>query len=328
MILLLRNRGVKAMLKYRGLKAELEQVNVSDAQVDSRIDRLLEQNRKTIDITGRRTQADDEIVLDYEGWSNGVQFEGGTAQDQTLVLGSGMFIPGFEEQLIGKEIGECADVNVTFPEQYQAEALAGQPAVFHCRIKAIRLKEKYKPDDEFARAMGCESFEALRREIRSQLQEYVDRQAESELRDKLMDQVCEGLDYAIPEEQMNAAVESEMKALEVQLARQNLNLELYCRFTGKTPEQLREDFIPHARRNILCTVAVSEIAKIENIIADEASVAQALEDFCRESGMTMEQLRPYMDEEFQKAMVHSVIIEKVFSLIRESADITVVQKEM
>lgn len=315
------------MLNYRGLKGELEHLQATQKQVDQQIEAMLEQRPKIIPVVGRAAQADDEVVLDYAGECNGEFFEGGTAQKQTLVLGSGSFIPGFEEQLIGKNIGDKVDVKVTFPQVYHAEQLAGKDAIFHCQIHEIRIKERYKPDDEFAREVGgCESFEALRQGILDALQTYIDRQAEDELRGKLLDQICEGYDCEITDEQLAAAVDQEIAVLEATLGRQGLNLDLYCQFTGKSKDELREEYTPDARKSIVREQVIAEIARLENIVADEDSMTEAVAQLCQENNITAEKLQPYFDDKLQSAVARSVITNKVLTLIRDSAEITVIEK--
>lgn len=316
------------MLNYKGLKGTLERMRVTDAQVEKQIDLLLDQHMKTTVITDRPSQAGDELVLDYAGTIDGVAFEGGSAQNQTLVLGSGMFIPGFEEQLLGKSAGDQADVRVSFPANYHVSTLAGQPAVFHCTIRAIRIREKYRADDTFAREVfHLDSFSSLEKALRDQLQSYIDRKADEELKNDLLDQVCANARLSATDEQIARAVDREMKSLEGQLARQKLTLAAYAQFTGKTVEQLREDYMPDAKKNLLRQQVIAEIAQIEKIEADEQSVADAITALCRENGMTIDQLQPYMTDEFQAAIVRSVITDKVLSLIQENAEITVVNKD-
>ena len=316
------------MLNYIGLRGVRERLIVSDVMVDQQVDRLLEQNMKIVPVTDRPSQLDDELVLDYAGECGGDYFPGGTAERQTLVLGSGMFIPGFEEQLVGKSTGDDVDVRVTFPEQYHAPELAGKDAVFHCKIHEIRVKRKYAPDDEFAREVGgSESFEAFRATLRKALQDYVDRQAEDELKERLLDQVCEGVDFQISDDQLKAALDYEMQMFEAQLGRQGLNLDQYASFMNRTKEQLREEHLPDARRNIQRQLAIDEIARIEGIEADEASVAESLNAICRENGVTVEQLRPHMDAAFQAAVERGVVNEKVLNRILELADIEEVERQ-
>jgi len=315
------------MLEYKGLKAELEHLTISDEQVDQQIEKLLEQRMKTIQITDRPAQLDDELVLDYAGECEGEFFEGGTAQKQTLVLGSGMFIPGFEEQLIGSKPGDQVNVTVSFPTQYHAANLAGKPAVFHCTVHEIRVKRKYQLDDEFAREVGgCESMEAFRAEMRKVLQDYVDRQAENELNDRLMDQLCAMSGFEATEEQLKQAVDQEIATLEATLGRQGLTLDLYCQFMSKTREELREEFTPDARKALQREQVIAEIAQIESIFADEDSMTEAVAELCRENGITADELQPYFDEKLQNAIARSVVTDKVLALIRANAEITVVEK--
>ena len=316
------------MLNYKGLRGVRERLIVSDALVDVQIDRMLEQRMKTIPVTDRPSQVDDELVLDYAGECDGVYFPGGTAEKQTLVLGSGMFIPGFEEQLIGKNVGDDADVRVNFPAQYHAPELAGKDAVFHCKIHEIRVKRKYKPDDEFAREVGgCETIEAFRANLRKALQDYVDKQADGEIKQKLIDEICEGADFTISDEQLQAALDHEMQMFEAQLGRQGLNLDQYASFMNRTKEEIREDHLPDAKRNIERQLAIDEIARLEGIEADEASVAEALNKICEENGVTIDDLRPHIDAAFQAAVERSVVNEKVLTRILELAEIEEVERQ-
>ena len=315
------------MLNYKGLRATREHLTVTDAQVDEQIDRLLAQSKKTVQITDRSAQADDEIILDYAGECDGDFFEGGTAQRQALTLGSGMFIPGFEEQLIGCAIGEKRDVRVTFPTEYHAKNLAGKPAVFHCTVHEIHLKEKYAADDTFAREVGgCETFDQFRQSVRDSMQAYVDRQADEEMRDQLMNQICATLDYQITDDQLKRAVDQAMQSFSAQLARQNLTIEMYCRFIGATEASLREDAVPEARKNILRAVAIDRIAEAEGIEADEDSMADMMSAIMQQNHLTKEQLQSYVTDDFMAAVARGVVSNKVLDLIVENASIENIEK--
>ncbi len=315
------------MLNYKGLRATREHLTVTDAQVDEQIDRLLAQSKKTVQITDRPAQADDEIILDYVGECDGEFFEGGTAQRQALTLGSGMFIPGFEEQLIGCAIGEKRDVRVTFPTEYHAKNLAGKPAVFHCTVHEIHLKEKYAADDTFAREVGgCETFEQFRQSVRDSMQAYVDHQADEEMRDQLMNQICATLDYQITDDQLKRAVDQAMQTFSAQLARQNLTIEMYCKFIGATEASLREDAVPEARKNILRAVAIDRIAEAEGIEADEDSMADMMSAIMQQNHLTKEQLQSYVTDDFMAAVARGVVSNKVLDLIVENAVIEDVEK--
>ncbi len=314
------------MIPYKALHGTLERAIVSDARIDRQIDQLIEQNPRIIPVTDRPSRLGDELVLDYAGFSDGAQFEGGTAQNQTLTLGSGSFIPGFEEQLVGKNVGDAVDVHVTFPAQYHAPNLAGKDAVFKCMIHEIRLKQKYEPDDAFARDVaGLDSLEALRERMREGLQAYLDRQAADDLKVRLLDQLLE--DFEIPQDALDRAIDQQLQSLEVQLARQGLTLDAYCRFMGKTREQLREDCAPDARRGIQRQRVIREIAGAEGIAADEDDVARAIQAICRENNVSVEQLSGHLDEAAQSAIVQNIITEKVLARILECAVIDTVETE-
>lgn len=316
-------------LSYRGLRGTLERLIVSEAQVDQQIERLLEQHVRTIPVTDRPSQLDDELVLDYAGYVDGVQFSGGTAQKQSLVLGSGAFIPGFEAQLVGKSVGDQVDVRVTFPEAYHAQELAGREAVFKCTIHEIRLRRKAVPDDAFAREVGgFESFEALREHLRTRMQAYADQKADEDLKARLLDQLLENCAISVGGKALDKAVDMEMKALEAQLSRQGLTLDAYCQFTGKSREQLRDECRPDALKTVRRQRVIADIAEAEHIEADEASVTEAIQNLCRENNMTIDQLSAYLNEDAQNAIVRGVIADKVLDFLRDNAVLEVVEKQM
>ena len=188
---------------YKGMSAELTRHTVTEAEVDSQLERLRQENPRITEVDGRPAQSGDEVVLDYAGFCGEEQFAGGTAQNQTLVLGSGMFIPGFEEQLIGKNPGEKVIVKVTFPEVYHSEELAGKDAQFHCVIHKIRVKTPYEADDVFAREVGnCETYAELRQKMAKSMQAYADERGEMDLQDRLLRQAAESLEVEIGQEEL------------------------------------------------------------------------------------------------------------------------------
>ena len=222
---------------YKGLEAQLNRHIVTDAEVDGQLQRLQQQNPRIAVIKDRATQLGDEVVLDYAGFCDGEQFAGGTAQNQTLVLGSGMFIPGFEEQLVDKVPEEPVTVQVTFPESYHAENLAGKAAEFRCTIHEIRVKTAYELDDVFAQEVGgCETFDQMRKKLAESLQEYVDQRGEMDLQDRLLQMAADTLELTITDKMLSDAQDEQMEALKAQLAQQGLTLEMYCQFMNTTPE--------------------------------------------------------------------------------------------
>ncbi len=309
---------------YRGLEAVLERHLVTDEEIDRQLERLRQQNPRVAAVADRAAQLGDELVLDYAGFCDGEQFSGGTAQKQTLVLGSGMFIPGFEEQLVDKVPGEAVTVNVTFPESYHAEELAGKAAQFQCVIHEIRVKSEYDLDDVFAREVGgCESFAEMREKMGKSLQDYTDERGEMDLQDRLLRQAAETLEFEPSEKQIQAELDVQMENLSAQLAQQGLSMEMYCQFLNTTEDQLREDARANAVQSVRCQAAIEEIVSIENLEADKEELGQAVALICRQNRMTMEELKPYYDAQFEAAVIRSVLTSKAMRLIRDAAEITV-----
>ena len=220
---------------YRGLTAMMDHHTVTEAEAEHQLRRLQQETPRIQEVNDRPTQNGDEVVLDYAGFCDGEQFAGGTAQFQTLVLGSGTFIPGFEEQLLDKVPGEEVDVNVTFPEQYHSADLAGKAAVFKCKIHAIRIKSAYEMDDVFAKEVGgCENLEQMKEKMRAYLQNYSDERGEMELQEVLIRKAADTLEFEPSEAQLEAEIDNQIQNLQAQLAQQGLNLEMYCQFLGTT----------------------------------------------------------------------------------------------
>jgi trigger factor len=310
---------------YKGLKAQHSRHLVTDSEIDRQMQRLLQQNPRIAVVNDRPAQLGDEVVLDYAGFCGDEQFAGGTAEKQTLVLGSGMFIPGFEEQLVDKVPGEPVTVRVTFPEAYHSKDLAGKEARFECVIHEIRVKTPYQLDDIFAKEVGqCETLAEMREKLGQSLQAYSDEQGEMDLQDRLLRQAAATLELTLTQEQLDKAVDEQMQTLQAQLAQQGLNLEMYCSFMNTTPEALRADAEPDAEAALRNQAAIDRIVALENLQADPDDIAQATALVCRRNGLTMEQLKPYYSPEFEQAIIRSVLTSKAMRLIRDQADIAVV----
>ena len=305
---------------YKGLRAKLERYTVTGEEVDRNLHRLLQQSPRIEEVTNRPTETGDEVVLDYAGFCDGEQFAGGTAENQTLVLGSGMFIPGFEEQLLDKVPGEEVVVKVTFPEAYHSEALAGKEAEFKCKIHSIRVKTPYELDDTFAKEVGgCENLAEMRQRMMESMQAYADQQGEMELQDNLLRQAAETLEMTISDEMLADALEEQMKNMQLQLARQGLSLEMYCQFMATTPEKLREEMKPQAEFAIRSRAAIDEIVQLENLEVTKEDIGKALAMICRQNNITMEALRDQYDPSLEQAVVNSVLTGKAMERVRAYA---------
>ncbi|MBO7185230.1 MAG: trigger factor, partial [Oscillospiraceae bacterium] len=274
---------------YKGLQAQLTRHIVTSEEIDRQMQRLQQQNPRIALIEDRPTELGDEVILDYAGFCDGEQFIGGTAENQTLVLGSGMFIPGFEEQLVDKVPGEKVTVKVTFPEQYHSEALAGKDAEFICTIHQIRIKSTYELDDVFAKEVGgCETFEQMREKMGESLQAYSDERGEMDLQDRLLRMAAETLEFNPSDAQIDAEVENQMQNMAAQLAQQGLNLDMYCSFMNTTQEALRADMRANAENAVRMQAAIELIVLLEQLEADKEEIGEALALVARQNNMTVE----------------------------------------
>jgi len=311
---------------YKGLSAQLDRHIVTDTEVEQQLRRLQQSSPRVAVIKDRPTELGDEVVLDYAGFCDGEQFAGGTAQNQTLVLGSGMFIPGFEEQLLDKVPGEKVSVKVTFPTEYHSEALAGKDATFECTIHEIRVKTPYELDDTFAKEIGeCDTMDQMRKRLKESMQAYSDERGEMDLQDRLLRQASETLDAAFPEDQVQAAMDNQMETLKAQLAQQGLSMEMYCAFLKTDEATLREESRANAEAALRGAAAVEKIVELEKLEATKDELADALAVVCRQNNMTMEQIKPYYNAEFEQALSRGVLTTKVMELIRQNATVTVVE---
>ena len=307
---------------YRGLTAVLDHHTVTMAEVDHQLRRLMEQTPRIEAVTDRPTRNGDEVLLDYAGFCDGEQFAGGSAEFQTLVLGSGTFIPGFEEQLLDKMPGEEVIVKVTFPTEYHAPNLAGKAAEFKCMIHEIRIKSAYEMDDNFAKEVGrCENLEAMREKMRQSLQNYSDEQGEMELQDTLIRKAAETLEFEPTEAQIDAEMDEQMQNLTATLTQQGLTLEHYCQFMNTTPEKLRQDARANAVVSVKIQAAIDRIVELEKLEATQEDIGEAVAVIARQNRMTVEQLKPYYDAEFEAAVVRSVLTSKALKLVRDEADV-------
>ena len=308
---------------YLNLQGKLEHVTATAEDIDRQLQRLLQSNPRIIPVTGRAAALGDELVLDYAGFSEGVQFPGGTAEKQTLTLGSGMFIPGFEEQLVGANIGDDVTVTVTFPTEYHAPELAGKNAEFRCHVHEIRTHDSYQLDDTFAKEIGqCENMEQMRENMGKALQDYYNQRAEQELRWQLMHQAAATVEEQPTDEELDRMVEAQMETLTAQLAQKGLTLEAYCQFTGSDEKKLREDMRPDALEAFRTQKAVEKIAQLENLTVTDEEMDAAIQRICADNHMSAEDLKPYFDNGFLTVVRQQMLRDKATEVVRRSAQIT------
>ena len=308
---------------YLNLQGKLEHVTATAEDIDRQLQRLLQANPRIEPVVGRAAALGDELVLDYAGFSEGVQFPGGTAEKQTLTLGSGMFIPGFEEQLVGANIGDDVTVTVTFPTEYHAPELAGKNAEFRCHVHEIRTHDSYQLDDTFAKEIGqCENMEQMRENMGKALQDYYNQRAEQELRWQLMHQAAATVEEQPTDEELDRMVEAQMETLTAQLAQKGLTLEAYCQFTGSDEKKLREDMRPDALEAFRTQKAVEKIAQLENLTVTDEEMDAAIQRICADNHMSAEDLKPYFDNGFLTVVRQQMLRDKATEVVRRSARIT------
>lgn len=259
--------------QYKGIEVEKIQVEVTEDEVNAELFRLQKEYAKQIDVTDRAVMDGDIVDIDYMGKKDGVAFEGGTAKGQTLVIGSHTFIEGFEEQVIGHNIGEEFDINVKFPEQYHAPELAGQPAVFTIKLNGIKREELYPVNDYFAHEVfGFDTLAELQAGIKAELVAVREAEAKTAQENAAVDKVIENTEMDIPKEMVDAEVERMLNDFERQLQSQGLSMEVYLGFVGATMESFKQDIIPQAEKSVQTRIVLDEIAKTENIEVTEADV--------------------------------------------------------
>lgn len=309
---------------YRGLSATLEHITVTDEELARHMLRL--RSKRCVPVTDRAAQLGDELVFDYAGFLGTEQFEGGTAQGQTLTLGSGKFIPGFEEQLVGAQVGETREVHVTFPTNYHAAEIAGKAAVFRCTIHEIRAYCDYTNDDEFAREVGhCDSYDEMLEQVRRSLQDYHDECAEQELQQKLADMVCDSFDYELTDEEHELALKQTMDVLSQNLASKGLTIAAYLQFRSITEQELIDELRAEADRSYKTELALEKIIELEHIEATADEIAEFCNEICESTGATMEQFVELYNAETAGAIAEAVCLRKAMACIRDNANISVVE---
>lgn len=277
---------------YKGLTVKKVVNEVTDEAVDSEIKTIRERNSRSVEITDRPAKTGDTVTLDYSGSVDGEPFEGGTAEKQPLELGSGHFIPGFEDQVAGHSIGEEFDVNVTFPEDYGAKELAGKAAVFKCKINAINEKEIPELDDDFvADVSEFNTVDEYKADIRAKLEKREADRADNEAKDAIIDKLVEALDADIPAVMFDNEINAELQSYDNRLRSQGLNLDMYTKYTGMTLDQMKEQFRPNAERQVKLRLALEQIAAQENIEVTEADTEAEYEDIAKTYNMKVEEVK-------------------------------------
>ena len=309
--------------EYKGVAVEKNVEKVTDEAVDARIQNDVERASTTQDVTDRAVENGDIVNLDYAGSVDGVAFEGGTAQGQSLTIGSGMFIPGFEEQMVGMNIGEERDLSVKFPEQYHADNLAGKDAVFHVKVNGIQTKVRPELDDDFAADVSeFDTFEAYKANIVADLEKNAADRAEANLEDALVQKVVDAADCDIPDAMIQDEITTMLREMEMRMMYQGIRFEDYLKYTGQTLDQVRENYKPEAANRVKTQLVLEAVAKAENIVPTDEDVDEAIADQAKRVNRDVEEFKASLSEQQKEYLKETAGIKKVIDFLKANAVIT------
>ena len=305
---------------YLGIAVEKEVAPVSDEDVDKEINLVRERNSRETEVTDRAAEMGDTAVIDFEGFCDGVAFEGGKGTDYALKLGSGSFIPGFEEQVAGKNIDEEFDVNVTFPAEYHAADLAGKEATFKCKIHAITKVDLPELDDDFAKDVSeFDTFAEYKADVQSKIERRHESEADRAVEDKLMEALIEKLEADIPEPMFVAETENFVRDYDNRLRMQGLDLNTYFKYTGLDLDALRAQMRPQAERQVKARLALEKIAALESLDATEEDIEGEYKNIAEAYGVELDQVKASIDSE---SIAADMKVKKAMELVKEKAVIT------
>ena len=305
---------------YFGIAVTREITPVTDAEVENEINTVRERNSRETEVLGRAAEMGDTAVIDYEGFCDGVAFEGGKGEDYALKLGSNTFIPGFEDQIVGKKIDEEFDVNVTFPTEYHSADLAGKEAVFKCKLHALTRVELPELDDDFAKDVSeFDTMAEYRADLKAKIEKRHTDSADNAATEKLMDALIEKMEADIPTPMFDAEVENTLRDYDYRLRMSGLDLATYTKYTGLTIDSLREQFRPQAERQVKARLALEKIAELENVEVSEEEINAEYERAATAYNMPVDQVKASLPAE---AIVEDMKVKKTVDLIKEKAVIT------
>ncbi|MEG0570252.1 MAG: trigger factor [Oscillospiraceae bacterium] len=306
---------------YKGIEVEKTVKTVTDDDVLASINSMRERNARLIDVSDRAAKDGDTAVFDFDGYVDGIAFEGGKAEKYSLVLGSGQFIPGFEEQIVGKNIGEEFDVNVNFPEEYQAEELKGKAATFKCKLHEIKTKELPELDDDFAKDVSdFDTLATLKADTAKTMAEKNEKAAQEEVENKIIDVIIEKMKAEIPEEMFEARVDDMVRDFEYRLQQQGMNIDTYMQYTGMEMDSFRKTFQEQAQKQVKIRLALEKIVQLENITACEADIEKEYVKASQTYEIELEKVKSMIPaEEFAK----DIAVNKAIDFVKENAVITV-----
>ena len=305
---------------YKGIEVEKIDTAASEEEITAEVDKERDNNSRTITVEDRAVENGDMTVIDFEGFVDGTAFEGGKGTDYPLTIGSGAFIPGFEEQLVGAEIGREVDVNVTFPEEYHAKELAGKPAVFKCTVKEIKVKELPDADDEFVKDVSeFDTMEEYRADLKKKIEDRKAADAKAKKEDAVIEKIIEGAQMEIPEAMIDTQAESLVDDFAQRLMMQGMSLEQYAQYTGATVESMKNQMKPQAKKRIESRLVLEAVAAAENLEASEEDIEAEMNRMAESCKMELDKLKELISGEEKKNMRQDLSIQKAIELVTEAA---------
>ena len=305
---------------YKGIEVEKKEAEVSEEEITAEIDKAREANSRLITIEDRATEDGDTVIIDFDGYVDGKQFEGGYAEDYTLVLGSHSFIDNFEDQLVGKNLGEDVEVNVTFPEEYHVDELKGKPALFKVKIKEIQKKELPELDDDFAQDVSdFDTLDEYKADVEKKILENKENQIKREQEDQIIEKIIENAQMEIPQQMIAAQTRQMTQEFAQRLQSQGLSLEQYMQFTGLTPQKMMEDLEPQALKRIQCRLVLEAVVAAENIEASDEEIDKELENMASMYQMEIDKLKELIGDDEKKQIGMDLAVQKAVEFVVKEA---------
>ncbi len=305
--------------KYTGLEIARDKVEVSEEEVQAEINAKLEEAGAWIPVVDRAAQNGDQVLIDYSGSVDGVKFDGGTAEKQTLTLGSGMFIPGFEEQVVGMNIGDQKDVNVTFPEEYHEKSLAGKQAVFAVKLHEINIKDVPTLDDESVKDISeFDTVEEYKASVKSKIEEKKNAEADSKLENDLIQKIADDSKVEIPQCMIEQQIDDMIQEFEQRLQYQGLNAKDYYKYTGMTQEKLRENYKEMAEKNVKLRLTLDALLKAVQVPVSDEEIDEKIADMANQAGKTFEEYKGYINEQYREYLRRDLITSKLFEYLKNN----------
>ncbi len=311
--------------EYKGLKAEKLIAKVEDSEIDAQVKAMAERNSRMVSVEDRAAQMGDTVVIDFEGFKDGVAFDGGKAEGHTLELGSGAFIPGFEDQIVGKNIGDEFEITVTFPEEYGAEDLAGKEAVFKIKLHEIKFRELPEIDDEFAKDVSeFDTLDALKADLKEKALAQKTRIAEEDAENELVQQIVDSIKGEIPEAMFESRLNQSVEEFGYRLQMQGLDLQTYLKYSNTSMEDFKATFRPQAEGQVKFRLALEKIVELEKIEATEEELNARFEEMAKQYNMEVDAVKKAIPAE---ELAKDVAVGKAIDLVKENAVITEVEKK-